>query len=1167
MTTIATLTIEMAANVARLQTDMQAARGVVERSTKAMTKAADIAGKALGMLGVALTVGAFTGFLRKAIDSADATSKLAQKTGLLVSEVAGLQLAFRQSGNGADVMQTSIAKLSKGMADGNKAFAAMGLEVQNTDGKLKSTRQMMGEVADKFATYADGAEKTALAQQLFGKSGADLIPLLNAGSEALDDYDDKARRLGLTLSDETVKQAEAFNDTLDLAGQAITGVGTQIAAKLLPTLTSLASEFLSTLTDGDLLNDVVVTLTNTFKGLFSVGVGVSEVFKTMGTVLGGAAAGAVALMKGNWAEANAIGEMIGQDLTASWKKAGQSITNAWNEVDTVGVAAMVSVTGAARVAAPVVATIGTAAKAAADEFAKLRSKINAKDSGTDTDFLKNMQLLQKAQREGRIGMEEYIALAEKYVRSQKYMQDAEKATAKAAQEAADARKKEAEGIQAFLDAQAEQAAQALAGVEDRVAALKLEATAVALAQEKNITLAVAIEQVVLARLRERQASFREGSEGYLAIEREIEARRELIGLIEQQEGRKAAEALGEEAAKMSAGIEQTLTDALMRGFESGKDFAKNMKDTILNMFKTMVLRPMIQATLSMGGGGLSGAANAATGGAGGGGPGLLGNLGSLASGAGLLGAAGLGMQATIGAVMTNGFAGLGAAISGGFAAIGTGTAAGIAAGLGMIALPIAAIALLWKPLFGRKLKDSGIQGEFGGESGFEGANYEFYRGGLFRSDKTKTNPIDEEMRRVLGDTFLAMKEQVTDFASTLGLNADRLKDFTTSIKISTKGLDEDKAKEKIQEALATVNNELAEQVIGSWVETTEMVKRRIAYTYADEVAGRDVMGGGYDVEEETTTRTYKPSEFARDGEKAIDTLTRLATSLTTVNGIWDVLGNTALEASLAGGDMASSIVDAFGGIEPMLKATSSYYQNFYTDSEKFGNSQRMVREQLEKLGLAMPSTIAQYRAMVEAQDRTTEAGRAAYASLINLSGAFYEVAAAVEEAFDNISRTTAQSIRDIQMSVMGDAEKYGFLDSEINSLIAQLSNATLPADIERLFNEANSATTQAYGLLGPDEQKRLNAAFVDRLWELEAIAQARLDAAGELPDVAADQAQAAADQRESAATQREAAIQMSEAASEMLRAARESLAAALTPKTIEVRLTGGASAANEVSFA
>ena len=84
--------------------------------------------------------------------------------------------------------------------------------------------------------------------------------------------------------------------------------------------------------------------------------------------------------------------------------------------------------------------------------------------------------------------------------------------------------------------------------------------------------------------------------------------------------------------------------------------------------------------------------------------------------------------------------------------------------------------------------------------------------------------------------------------------------------------------------------------------------------------------------------TYVPSEFARDGEQAIDTLTRLAISIVSVNSAFETLGVTLYEASLAGGDLASGLIDTMGGMEKFQTAISGYYENYYSGTEKLSNA-------------------------------------------------------------------------------------------------------------------------------------------------------------------------------------------------------------------------------------
>ena len=425
------------------------------------------------------------------------------------------------------------------------------------------------------------------------------------------------------------------------------------------------------------------------------------------------------------------------------------------------------------------------------------------------------------------------------------------------------------------------------------------------------------------------------------------------------------------------------------------------------------------------------------GGGGGGGGGAGGILGmgmqgvglynGLTSGTGMLGTVGnwLGLGATGGAVGAGAWGG--AAVAGSYAAPGigaVGSLGGVSAGGGMGAAMAAvapwllgaiAIAALWKPLFGRTLKDSGIEGTFGGESGFEGRNYKFYEGGLFRSDKTSYSELDEQVRKSLADTFIGMRQQVSDFADALGLSTDRLKDYVGSIKVSTFGLSDAEAQKKFEEALATANNELAQQVIGTWETTAREVQRRIQSTNIEMEGGADQ----YRTETVTeNTSTYTPSQFAREGERAIDTLERLATSIVTANTWFKRLGLTLYETSEAGAAAASDRIDAAGGKEAFAANAASYYSNFYTSNQRRIAQAREVQDVFDELGIEMPRTAAGFRHIVEEQRALGPAGDKASAALMGVSGAFAEVYGSMGD-LEQAMGVSADSIK----SILDDVRK------------------------------------------------------------------------------------------------------------------------------------------------
>ena len=204
-----------------------------------------------GALGLYLSADLFVGFVKGQIDVQDALFKTSQKIGISVEDLSKLSYAAKLADVDAKQLQTGLVKLSKGMVEASngtgdvyKGLSAMGVAVKNSDGTLKSSSQVLGEIADKFEMYEDGANKTALAVQFFGKSGADLIPLLNGGSKAIKQAGDELERFGGVVKEKAAREAEAFNDNLTRLGTLASVVGKDIANGITPYLNQLAEEFI-----------------------------------------------------------------------------------------------------------------------------------------------------------------------------------------------------------------------------------------------------------------------------------------------------------------------------------------------------------------------------------------------------------------------------------------------------------------------------------------------------------------------------------------------------------------------------------------------------------------------------------------------------------------------------------------------------------------------------------------------------------------------------------------------------------------------------------------------------------------------------------------------------------------------------------------------------------
>lgn len=623
---------------ARIRLALEGATVVQQGLAKIEGGVSSVARSVIGLAG-GLSVAGFATWIKGAINAADEASKLAQKAGLAVNQVAGLKLAFGQSGVSAEQFVPVMAKLGVAVTNGNKALTAMGIASHNADGSLKSTRQVLGEVSEKFAGYQDGAAKTALAVGLLGEEGAKLLPLLNQGAAGLDQYDQMAQQLGLTLDTKTAKAAEQFNDTIDLMGKATSGVATQVAARLLPTLNTLAGELFRSLVQGDSLNTVVDVLSGTMKGLYSVAVGVVTAFKTVGTALGGVGAAIASLISGDFAAVRTIISDMASDISASWSSAGASIIKVWEGAGDSTVSALAQATAAMQGAVPVIAQ-STAA-------------INKK---TEADKKAAEAAREKAQ--------------------------AEKAAAQVAREEADIRLR----ILAMQDKASEVYANSADQVANSNQALREEIEAIGQTAAQRAQSIRLKEREILADKELELISLQNADADAVTLynlQREIELRKQRLELLGQRFEAEDRAKLVAEWQKANEQITQSLTDSLFNG---GKSFL----DNLASYARTVVLRPIIAPIGAALGGLLGGGSAAAASGAAGGLGDASGLLGSVSQIAGLSSALGTGIAAGFANAITGTFAG---SLSAAGSLIGTGTAAGVSAGVGMAIGTVAPYAL------------------------------------------------------------------------------------------------------------------------------------------------------------------------------------------------------------------------------------------------------------------------------------------------------------------------------------------------------------------------------------------------------------------------------------------------------------------------------------------
>ena len=222
-----------------------------ESAMKGMSLKMAAAGAAIGAALGAATAAAVN-LARDAVNVADEISKSAVKIGIGTEELSRLRYAADLSGvsfqgleKGLLILNRNMAQAAEGSGKAATAFASMGINVSNADGTLKTTTQVLAEMADVFATMPDGAQKSALAMAVLGKSGADMIPLINGGSGALKELTEEASRFGIVIDEETGRRAEEFNDNLSRLQGVFSSLATRIAAEMLPSLVGLQTWLIS----------------------------------------------------------------------------------------------------------------------------------------------------------------------------------------------------------------------------------------------------------------------------------------------------------------------------------------------------------------------------------------------------------------------------------------------------------------------------------------------------------------------------------------------------------------------------------------------------------------------------------------------------------------------------------------------------------------------------------------------------------------------------------------------------------------------------------------------------------------------------------------------------------------------------------------------------------
>jgi len=662
-----------------------------------ITSAAGLVKAAVGTMLAGFSVGAITGMVGGLVSDLGSLKDASEKAGSSIEGMAGLVTAAAKSGHSLTDVVSLTSALERGMVGAEQgtgrtalALKALGLESVTAIG---DTANQIKAIADRLGDYEDGASKTQFAIMLFGKAGADAIPILNDLAEA-----GKLPELGRGFTDGVIaadsleKSLAALKREADLGKQ-------QLIAEFVPAWAATAQEFREARDAGFGLVDALLLVSgNTKQQQISKQ---ADVVNDLRTKLDeGASAvrkffdpGVEERMQAQYDQElkrlNALNDQAlaeekrGSQVRKSKEELAALIKGIQDEEDRVRKEAD--------------------ARKRAEEAARRLNAVQSDAIGINADYSQKVRDLETLFKGGRITQDEYTGAVKRLGEAQPVVKQYTSDQEKASKALEDQQKKERDTLKELAGLY-ESSQKPIADQTKEVDALiqkqieeneKIGLTKGALA---DLTAKRWDDKAALVQLQIDEAN----QNGALGSEYQklVDLKNKYIELAGEVRKGDRAQAVADEAKAIESTynetaktIEKSLTDALLRGFESGKGVVQNLVTTIKNLFNTLVLRPIINAvvnpiagtvTSALGLG--SSAATAATAANGAGAAGGLLNLGGALSGVGGGFAAGAGWLFSSGATLMGNLSAAGSLIA-------TGSGAGIGAGLAMGAGALAPIAL------------------------------------------------------------------------------------------------------------------------------------------------------------------------------------------------------------------------------------------------------------------------------------------------------------------------------------------------------------------------------------------------------------------------------------------------------------------------------------------
>lgn len=1093
------------------QDALAAAKRIQDAVDGMQARVASTMGAIAGGIAAGLSINAFKSLISGAIEGGAALNDLAIQANTTVEALSGLASIGKYSDVGADAIVSSMNKLTKNLSSATeeskgtgRAVQALGLDLEAFRA-LKPEDQMM-TVAHAMGEFQDGASKSAIAMDLYGKEGAKLLPFLKDLADvsdlqakvsteqaaAADNLSDNWTRL--TTSGDAWKKtlANAMIPALDIAVQSVlelvngTG-GLKAQVKALADDGSIRQWTLDAVTGVSYVVDVVEVAWRAFKSL--------------GLSMGSVAAAIVALANGDARGALAALVAGGEDINATWSNQtmGSKFRARLEELNAIGASAK-----EAKKALDYKPTeTGTGKAAAESEYEKLIKRIQERINASQAEIEVGRQLtegekfrvkvlsdmdaagikLTETEREALKVLLARTAILDRDVQAAKLRTQTEQNAAEQAAQAEKERAEYADKTMKLWKERSEAADEAIQSAKDSNELVRYESTLLgettqnrqALVEARRIELELAKKLRDIDKLELNDAGkkdLKEKAASWEEISKSIVKNRAALS----------------ETDRILSSVDSTAQQVWTNIWEGGSNvfvkLGQTIKASLLDMLYQLVIRRWVIniAANVLGSLGVSGTASA-----------LVGGSNLLSTGSNLLsvGSGAMSLGNAAGSALANA---TGTGIDGLLAANGAyGTAAGASGALATAASYVPYIAAAYaayqvlSSLNGGETRTGGqyavaYDGQVGNNR--RGETY-YYDDQYFQRPGTQTNRVVNGQAYRIEADGMGTAEQATRnavAATAAGIDATlkalgssaRLTGYWAGLETSGNGRGGVFAGGSLSNGMKFGESGKGDNYAGTLYEKWSTNSPDAATADANfkldlKQSYLQALQSVTDVPEWVKKKLKDVTTESLSSDAADALIKAISDQITAVNSLQAMADALPLKnLKDLSFDAASGIMELVGGLDNLTSLVSNYYSLFYSEEERKAQTKANITKTLTDAGLNVPKTREEFRALVDAQDLNTEAGRKNYAVLMNLASAFASVTDAASTATDATNQA-AQAAAAAAEKARNDAmdAAYSGLEKSIAAQKSVLSTqrdaaSSLKSELQSLFDTIDGAVKDLY---------------------------------------------------------------------------------------------------------